>query len=151
MFLAMFLAHFLYRNATPNSKSLNGFKEAIITGLVGELPQPKYLRPVTNFHYLAPKPPTAKKQRPTKKCVFCNVPGQEVIKKRDASAHTAKNNLLVVLIRVFHNTTLIWVLRILIWWRRTIISVNLRNHLTMSNLNTFNVEIFMFKGIFLRN
>ena len=48
--------------------SINKFKEAVVTWLIGEIPQPKFLRPVANFHYLASLPRNERKQRPARRC-----------------------------------------------------------------------------------
>ena len=76
--LEMLLAnvYFLYQHSTLHSKTMNEFKEDT-KWLVSELTLPKYNRTFANVHYLAPIPPTDKNQRPTRKCQFCNVPGQE--------------------------------------------------------------------------
>lgn len=78
--LEIFMANafYLYKKATPSPKvkAMKGFKETIITSLVGQPKPSKHMQPQASFHYLAAIEPTEKKKHPARTCKHCSSNGK---------------------------------------------------------------------------
>lgn len=70
-------AFYLHQTYAPQRKAMaiTDFREIIVTNLNCVLKTSAYLRPVCNFDYLEPLPPTEKKPNPSRKCQHCKKKG----------------------------------------------------------------------------
>ncbi|XP_057292564.1 piggyBac transposable element-derived protein 4-like [Hydractinia symbiolongicarpus] len=71
-------AFYLYKKATPSPKvkAMKGFKDTIITSMVGQPKPSKHMQPQASFHYLAAIEPTEKKKHPARTCKHCSSNGK---------------------------------------------------------------------------